>query len=149
VPPEHRDRLPAGVYLIDDATRDRIKRGDLIPPDSFVAVLDGEIAANRIAFFAEIARVMQFPAYFGHNWDAVYDCLTDLNWLPAAGYVLLLDGFGPFAAAQPEQWAIGLRVLRDACAFWQPLRTPMTALLCGPAEQAPGVPRFPGASASR
>src|SRR3712207_8419702 len=53
------------------------------------AVLDGTAASTRTAFFQEIARVPHFPDYFGPNWDAVYDCLTDLSWLPAAGYVLV------------------------------------------------------------
>jgi RNAse (barnase) inhibitor barstar len=29
--------------------------------------------------FRELARVLEFPDYFGHNWDAVSDCLGDLD----------------------------------------------------------------------
>jgi hypothetical protein len=31
-------------------------------------------------FFDELAAAMQFPYHFGENWDAVWDCITDLNW---------------------------------------------------------------------
>ncbi|WP_406396075.1 barstar family protein [Streptomyces sp. NBC_00887] len=31
------------------------------------------------------------PDYFGWNWDALSDCLRDLNWLPADHYVLIIE----------------------------------------------------------
>jgi RNAse (barnase) inhibitor barstar len=139
----HSDHCPSGLYLIDAAERDRVLSHDVFPPDFAIAVLDGDVAGTRAGFFQEIARVLHFPDYFGHNWDAVYDCLTDLTWLPAAGYVLVLDGFDRFATNEPDQWGIGLKVLREACAFWQPLSRPMVALLYGRSELAPGVPLLP------
>ena len=137
------DRCPSGVYLIDAAEREQILHQGAFPPEFAVAVLDGTEAATRAGFFHQLARTLRFPDYFGHNWDAVYDCLTDLNWLPGAGYVLVFDGFDQFATDEPEQWDIALKVLRDACAFWQPLSRSMMTLLSGPSELAPGVPPLP------
>ena len=142
------DPCPSGVYLIDAAGRERVLRPDAFPPEFAVAVLDGNKAATRAGFFEEIARALRFPDYFGRNWDAVYDCLTDFNWLPAAGYVLVIDGFDHLAMNDPGQWAIGLKVLREACTFWRPLPRPMYALLCGPGELASGVPPLPSACLS-
>ena len=142
------DRCPSGVYLIDAAEREQVLRHDAFPPEFAVAVLDGNEAGTRAGFFQEIARALHFPDYFGRNWDAVYDCLTDFNWLPAAGYVLVLDGFDHLAMNEPGQWEIGLKVLREACAFWRPLSRPMYALLCGSGELAPGVPPLPSACLS-
>ena len=137
------DRCPSGVYLIDAAERDQALRHGAFPAEFVVVVLDGAAAGSRTGFFQEISHALRFPDYFGHNWDAVYDCLTDPSWLPAAGYVLVLDGFDQFATDEPEQWSIALKVLREACAFWQPLTRPMYALLYGPIELAPGVPSLP------
>ena len=109
-------------------------------PSRFSMAMKPLLAAG---FFQELARALRFPDYFGRNWDAVYDCLTDLNWLPATGYVLVVDGFDQLAMNEPGQWDIGLKVLREACAFWRPLSRPMYALLCGSGELAPGVLRFP------
>ena len=142
------DCCPSGVYLIDAAERERVVRHGAFPPAFAVAVLDGAEAGSRAGFFKELADVLRFPDYFGRNWDAVYDCLTDLNWLPAAGYVLVLDGFDRLATNEPGQWEIGLKVLREACAFWRPLSRPMYALLYGSAELAPGVPPLPSACLS-
>src|SRR5215211_2420496 len=137
------NRCPSGVYLIDAAERERVLRHDAFPSEFAVAVLDGNKAGTRAGFFQEIAGALHFPDYFGRNWDAVYDCLTDFNWLPADGYVLVLDGFDHLAMNEPEQWGIGLKVLREACAFWRPLSRPMITLLYGPSELAPGIPSLP------
>jgi len=142
------DDCSSGVYVIDAAQREQVLRHDAFRAEVAVAVLDGTAARTRAGFFQEMARVLHFPDYFGHNWDAVYDCLTDLSWLPAAGYVLVLDGFTRFATDEPEQWDIGLQVLRAACAFWQPLSRSMLALLYGSSELAPGVPALPSACLS-
>jgi RNAse (barnase) inhibitor barstar len=137
------DQCPSGVYLIDAEERGRVLRDEAFPREFAIAILNGDHASTRAGFFREIARALRFPDYFGHNWDAVYDCLTDLNWLPAAGYVLIFDGFERLANDDPGQWKTGLTVLRDACAFWAPLRTPMYALLHGPLELASDVPPLP------
>jgi RNAse (barnase) inhibitor barstar len=138
-----RDRCPSGVYLIDAVEREQVLRHGAFPAEFAVAILDGTRAGSRTGFFQEISHALSFPAYFGHNWDAVYDCLTDFNWLPADGYVLVLDGFDQFATNEAEQWNIALKVLREACAFWRPLSRQMLALLYGPSELAPGVPPLP------
>ena len=142
------NRCLSGVYLIDAAEREQVLRHGAFPAAFAIAVLDGAAVGSRAGFFQEIARRLHFPDYFGHNWDAVFDCLTDLNWLPAAGYVLVLDGFDHLARSEPGQWDIGLKVLREACAFWQPLSRSMAVLLYGPRELAPGVPPLSAACLS-
>ena len=55
--------------------------------------LDGEPLRTRDDLLRGIAAAMQFPEYFGMNWDAVIDCLRDLaDRQPAEGYVLFLHG---------------------------------------------------------
>lgn len=45
------------------------------------AVIDGEKCKNSEALLAELARVLKFPAYFGANYDALFDMLNDLSWI--------------------------------------------------------------------
>lgn len=33
---------------------------------------------------------MCFPDYFGGNWDALDECLRDMQWARATGYVLIV-----------------------------------------------------------
>jgi hypothetical protein len=136
-------RCASGIYLVDEEERARLLGGGALPADVRLAVLDGAAAASRTGFFAEAARALSLPAYFGHNWDALYDCLTDPSWLPGSGCVILYDGFGGLARAEPEQWQSGLTVLHEACAFWRPLDRRLVVLLSGPGGLAPGVERLP------
>ncbi|MGW7068554.1 barstar family protein [Streptomyces sp. NPDC054855] len=39
--------------------------------------LDGRELRKPTALFAAFAERLSFPAYFGHNWDALVDCLHD------------------------------------------------------------------------
>lgn len=32
--------------------------------------------------FIEFSKQLEFPEYFGENWDAFWDCLCDLSWIP-------------------------------------------------------------------
>ncbi len=39
-------------------------------------VIDGKNMTDRRAAHEEIAQVMHFPAFYGHNLDALYDMLS-------------------------------------------------------------------------
>jgi hypothetical protein len=54
--------------------------------------LDAARVASEGELLEELARVFRFPDYFGGNWDAVEECLRDLEWFPARGYVLRVLG---------------------------------------------------------
>lgn len=43
-------------------------------------------------FLAELGRQLQFPEHYGANFDALYDCLTDLAANPGRGCLLLFTG---------------------------------------------------------
>jgi RNAse (barnase) inhibitor barstar len=48
--------------------------------DSSLRVAEvGAAIRSQEDLFRELARVLEFPDYFGHNWDAVSDCLSDLD----------------------------------------------------------------------
>ena len=45
---------------------------------------------TRSSFFSWISKAMDFPGYFGRNWDALNDCLGDIDWLSKyEGWALL------------------------------------------------------------
>ena len=93
--------------------------------------LDGRQIADKATFLAASAAAMRFPSYFGRNWDAFEECVNDLAWAPAPGYLLLYDGVAHFAAAHPAEWATARDILAGAVAGWQARGTPMYVLLRG------------------
>jgi RNAse (barnase) inhibitor barstar len=76
-----------------------------------------------------IARELAFPEWFGSNWDALEDCLTDLAWCVASGYVLILANAGAFAAAQPEEFETALEVFDGAAEYWYDEDVPFWVLV--------------------
>ena len=103
--------------------------------------VEGRNIVRKEQLLNHVATALRFPEHFGHNWDALEECLTDLEWVDAEGYVLYYDHIDPFLAAQPEQFATLVEILRDAVQSWKEDGTAMIALLSG--GKAPkGVPRL-------
>ncbi len=50
------------------------------PPGLPMPTLDGRALAAREALLAAIGAALDFPAYYGGNWDALDECLADLSW---------------------------------------------------------------------
>jgi len=46
---------------------------------------------SKDSMLKAIAAALEFPAYFGHNLDALYDCLTELKLEPGHRYAIHLD----------------------------------------------------------
>jgi len=71
-----------------------------------------------------IARALAFPDWFGGNWDALEDSLSDLSWRPAKGRVLILEGVAP-----GDDAGILIDVLRAAAEHWAAQRVSFFAVL--------------------
>ena len=93
--------------------------------------LDGREIRDKQSFLQKMAEVMQFPDYFGYNWDALEECITDLDWCPAARYILIYDYPEAFSKVEPEEWKIAYDILRSAVEYWQGTDTLLEVLLIG------------------
>jgi hypothetical protein len=108
-----------------------------------VAHLDGRWIATKADFLRAAAAALDFPTYSGRNWDALQDNLRDLAWAPAeAGYLVLYDNAGEFAAANPADFAVALDILRSSVASWRDTATPMTVLIRGAGRAASAVSKM-------
>jgi RNAse (barnase) inhibitor barstar len=92
------------------ATWERATKGRLC-----VRQVRGAKALSVPALFDEFAAALQFPPYFGENWDALEECLADLRWLPVEARLLLLRDSvrlleGATAGEQIRLWSLLTRV---------------------------------------
>ena len=73
-----------------------------------------------------IATSFLFPAHFGKNLDALYDCMTDLVHKagPQPGFVVVLEHLPDHAKFDREAREQLLDVFRDAADYWADRRIP-------------------------
>ena len=72
------------------------------------------------AFYAELAAACQFPTYFGHNYAAAADLLTDFEWAPSVqGYVLCFSRAELVLIDEPEQeLQFVVSLVDESAAYW-------------------------------
>jgi Barstar (barnase inhibitor) len=114
-----QDASRSGVYRSTraDAIVEAVRASDL--------VLAHIPFAEKERLLKNIAAALRFPKWFGHNWDALADCLSGL---PEKGYVLLFDQ--PKAG---DELGVLIDVLRSSASSWAARGRPFFAVFIDPA----------------
>jgi RNAse (barnase) inhibitor barstar len=81
-----------------------------------VDLLDGAQARDKSSLMTAIARVLRFPDHFGHNWDALADCLDELHWRDQPMVLIIDHGDELLADAPGGEIDTFLSVLDEAFA---------------------------------
>ena len=81
--------------------------------------VDLKSAGDKDQLLAAIAAAAQFPDWFGHNWDALADCLGDLSWRPAEGYVFLLQHCDGIHGRAEADFVTAIQVFSEAADEWR------------------------------
>ena len=71
--------------------------------------------ADKPSLLGALAAALDFPEWFGGNWDALEDYLTDLSWIRSAGYLILFEGCDALAS---DDFGVLRDVLASAAEFW-------------------------------
>lgn len=132
--------VAAGIYQFRGRARPATIQAQASAHGWRAFYLDGRRIVDKTSFLRECATAMHFPAYFGANWDALEECLTDLAWAPARGYLILYDDVAYFARANPPEWAVALAILHNATLAWAAHSTPFVGLLRRTGGTTPAVP---------
>jgi hypothetical protein len=106
--------------------------------------LDGWTIEDKQSFLKAVSAAFAFPDHFGVNFDALSDCLADVDCADRQGVVLLWDGWSPFARHDERAFRVALSVLGGranadrGCTFAVLLRGE------GPMIDVPELPASPG-----
>ena len=74
----------SGAYYVSASGRESLEDSARRLEYAFVAIDLSDCTGSEAAI-ARIAAALEFPDWFGHNWDALSDALNDLSWRPADG----------------------------------------------------------------
>ncbi len=96
---------------------------------------------DKDALFERLATALEFPDWFGHNWDALADCLGDLSWQQTDGYLILLEHCDGFRASCGGDFATALQVFAAAAEAWRDECIPFWVLVD---MHADGIAYLPG-----
>ena len=83
-----------------------------------VRIIRGKRCGDTQALFQEWSAALQFPYYFGGNWDAFEECVGDLEWLSAAKCVFFLTHTGLVLRKAQKDFGILVDILKRAANEW-------------------------------
>ena len=72
-------------------------------------VLNGALWQNEKDMHADLAQALSFPSYYGANFDALHDCLTELDEVS-----LVIEGCTKAQETLGRRWQIAMRVFWDS-----------------------------------
>lgn len=125
------DAMANGVYYVDAGGRERL--ADAARALEFeVFGIDLAGCSDRDAVMSRLTAALDLPDWFGGNWDALSDCLNDLSWRPADGYVLLLEHAHDWQVRDEAGFETFLEIASDAAEAWSRHGVPFWLLVMAP-----------------
>jgi RNAse (barnase) inhibitor barstar len=90
--------------------------------------IEGKAIKNKADFLQACAREINFPSYFGYNWDAFEECIRDLDRASINRFILLYEYPEEFAQHDASEWLTAFDILQEAVDYWRATDTPMYVL---------------------
>jgi RNAse (barnase) inhibitor barstar len=113
-PPPSALRVPAGGLATWPVASSEAELADLaIDLHRELVVVDTGTRWDKRAFLVACADAFTFPGYFGDNWDALADCLSDVTTDQRGGLLVVWRGWGGMARQYPDDFATAVSVLDE------------------------------------
>lgn len=122
----------ASVHLLET----RPSAAELEHPDVRVSEINGDAIDSKLDLMAALADVFRFPDYFGANWDAVDECLRELeSWVGPGGHLLLVSAGDSLWRREPELCGLLARAWIDVAGAWIERGIPFHLAFCAGSDQ--------------
>jgi RNAse (barnase) inhibitor barstar len=79
-----------------------------------VRMIRGHRCHTAQSLLHEFAAALQFPHYFGDNWDALEECLNDLEWLHTGDLILCISNADKVLVGHRQDFETFVSILRSA-----------------------------------
>lgn len=80
--------------------------------------LDLDGVTDKAGLMDRCAAALKLPGWFGRNWDALADSLSDHTVWPEEaverGLLIVVRGWRPYAEARPEEWETAQEIFAEA-----------------------------------
>ncbi|GGW19612.1 hypothetical protein GCM10018980_57580 [Streptomyces capoamus] len=84
----------------------------------FVVALDLDGVTDRAGLMERAARALSLPDWFGRNWDALADSMSDPSVWPeeagGGGLLVVVRGWEGYAERRPQEWETAREVFAQA-----------------------------------
>src|SRR5262245_30438492 len=117
----------AGVYQTNIDPEEIVAAAKTVGLEVFRIDLTG--ARGKSGLLDRIAKSLGFPPHFGRNWDALSDCLGDLDTQSKNGWLLLVTGATEFAEKYPQDFQTAQEVFAIAADDWRKRKRAFWVLL--------------------
>ena len=111
---------PPWILWLGTRIRESLSTEELLAERGITArVLRGKRMRTKQDLFEEFALHLSLPDYFGRNWDALADCLEDLEWLQGFAYAVVIDGANEVLLDEPaDQLNLFVQLIDRVAANW-------------------------------
>lgn len=139
-----RDATRAGVYHLPHGPLGAHEDIVTAAERSAFAVFRIDLAQvrDKDGLLAAVGKAMAFPEWYGYNWDALADCLNDLGWRPAEGYLVLLEHCDTLQAVAASDLVAALQIFEEAANAWREQGVPLWCLVDMQADGIAWLPEF-------
>ena len=98
----------------------------------FVGFIRGCYSRTVEDFFREASASLRFPYYFGMNWAAFDECLTDLEWLSFSRILFIVDDAELLfidEKARRDCVNVFFKCIKGIAAYWEEQKTSFICLI--------------------
>jgi RNAse (barnase) inhibitor barstar len=122
----------AGVYEIPEGGIDAILAA-AEANKHIVYRADLRTARTRDQLLQIVGEGLEMPAWYGANYDALMDCLCDMNWIPAPGYTIILENCHNINTLAAPEFNMLIDVFAAAANNWREEDKPFWCFVDQPA----------------